>query len=224
MKLRMKFKKGRPVMFISHLDMIRTFERSFRRADLPLAFTQGFNPRPRISFTPALSVGITSSSEYMDVEFEETISPDDAVARLNAVLPEGIQIIKAGTADEKIPLSTVNCATYIVKTALEMENPSELEKGINNLLNRKEIIIEKSTKSGVKSVNIAPFIYNMKLLSNTNGTADICMEVSIGQQGSVSPKLIILELEKVLAKKLEIVSIHREEIFYRNENNKILPL
>lgn len=224
MKLRMKFNKGRPVMFISHLDMIRTFERSFRRADLPLAFTQGFNPRPRISFTPALSVGITSSSEYMDVEFEETVSPEDAVTRLNAVLPEGIQIIKAETADNKIPLSVVNAATYMVKTALDEENPDELEKAINNLLNREEIIIEKSTKSGAKSVNIAPFIYNMKLLSNTNGTADICMEVSIGQQGSASPKLIIFELEKLLAKKLEIVSIHREEIFYLNENNKILPL
>ncbi|AEE91672.1 conserved protein of unknown function [Tepidanaerobacter acetatoxydans Re1] len=224
MKLRMKFNKGRPVMFISHLDMIRTFERSFRRADLPLAFTQGFNPRPRISFTPALSVGITSSSEYMDVEFEETVSPEDAVTRLNAVLPEGIQIIKAETADNKIPLSVVNAATYMVKTALDEENPDELEKAINNLLNREEIIIEKSTKSGAKSVNIAPFIYNMKLLSNTNGTADICMEVSIGQQGSASPKLIIFELEKLLAKKLEIVSTHREEIFYLNENNKILPL
>ncbi|WP_213975460.1 TIGR03936 family radical SAM-associated protein [Tepidanaerobacter acetatoxydans] len=224
MKLRMKFKKGRPVMFISHLDMIRTFERSFRRTDLPLAFTQGFNPRSRISFTPALSVGITSSSEYMDVEFEETVSPEDAVARLSAVLPEGIQIIKAETADNKIPLSIVNAATYMVKTALDEENPDELEKAINNLLNREEIIIEKSTKFGAKSVNIAPFIYNMKLLSNTNGTADICMEVSIGQQGSVSPKLIIFELEKLLAKKLEIVSIHREEIFYLNENNKILPL
>nr|WP_273701877.1 TIGR03936 family radical SAM-associated protein [Tepidanaerobacter acetatoxydans] len=220
----MKFKKGRPVMFISHLDMIRTFERSFRRTDLPLAFTQGFNPRSRISFTPALSVGITSSSEYMDVEFEETVSPEDAVARLSAVLPEGIQIIKAETADNKIPLSIVNAATYMVKTALDEENPDELEKAINNLLNREEIIIEKSTKFGAKSVNIAPFIYNMKLLSNTNGTADICMEVSIGQQGSVSPKLIIFELEKLLAKKLEIVSIHREEIFYLNENNKILPL
>ncbi len=211
-------------MFISHLDMIRTFERSFRRTDLPLAFTQGFNPRSRISFTPALSVGITSSSEYMDVEFEETVSPEDAVARLSAVLPEGIQIIKAETADNKIPLSIVNAATYMVKTALDEENPDELEKAINNLLNREEIIIEKSTKFGAKSVNIAPFIYNMKLLSNTNGTADICMEVSIGQQGSVSPKLIIFELEKLLAKKLEIVSIHREEIFYLNENNKILPL
>lgn len=211
-------------MFISHLDMIRTFERSFRRTDLPLAFTQGFNPRSRISFTPALSVGITSSSEYMDVEFQETVSPEDAVARLSAVLPEGIQIIKAETADNKIPLSIVNAATYMVKTALDEENPDELEKAINNLLNREEIIIEKSTKSGAKSVNIAPFIYNMKLLSNTNGTADICMEVSIGQQGSVSPKLIIFELEKLLAKKLEIVSIHREEIFYLNENNKILPL
>lgn len=225
MKLRMKFKKERPVMFISHLDMMRTFERAFRRADLPVAFTQGFNPRPKISFTPALSVGITSSSEYMDVEFYEDVSVDDVNIRLNRVLPEGLRVINIGIPDEKLPLSMLNGARYVVKVTLKSWDLQKLEKSINTLLRQDEIIVEKVTKSGTRSLNIAPFIYKIDLLSNDDNIANIGMAISIGQQGSVSPKLIVLELERILAKKLEVISIHREELFYRkNENNKILPL
>ena len=68
-KLRMKFAKRYSAKFISHLDPNQGFERGFRRASLPVAYTQGFNPRPKMSFSPALSVGITSNSEYMDVDF-----------------------------------------------------------------------------------------------------------------------------------------------------------
>ncbi len=225
MKLRMKFKKDRPVMFISHLDMMRTFERAFRRADIPVAFTQGFNPRPKISFTPALSVGITSSSEYMDVEFYEDVQEDDVSIRLNRVLPEGLRVINIGIPDEKMPLSMLNGAMYVVKVALNVGYLQELKKSINILSHQEEIIVQKSTKSGTRSVNIAPFIYKIDLLGNDDNVANIGMTISIGQQGSVSPKLIVLELERTLAKKLELISIHREELFYRkNENNKILPL
>lgn len=224
MKLRIKFRKERPVMFISHLDMMRTFERAFRRADLPVAFTQGFNPRPKISFTPALSVGITSGSEYMDIEFFEDVQAEDVAMRLNRVLPEGLRITKVDAADEKPSLAILNGAVYVVKAALIAENLQELKKSIDVLLHRKEIIVERVTKSGNKSVNIAPLIYKIDLLSNNNDTCDIGMAVSIGQQGSVSPKSVVMELEKILTKKLEVISIHREELFYYNKNNKILPL
>ncbi len=212
-------------MFISHLDMMRTFERAFRRADLPIAFSQGFNPRPKVSFTPALSVGITSSAEYMDGEFYEDVSADDVAIRLNRVLPEGLRIIKIGITDEKLPLSMLNGVIYVVKVALNAENLQELEKAIHTLLHQKEIIVEKPTKSGIRSVNIAPLIYQINLSSNNEDNANLVMAISIGQQGSVSPKVIVLELKGIFTKKLEILSIHREELFYRkNENNKILPL
>lgn len=224
MKLRMKFKKDNLVKFISHLDMMRTFERAFRRADLPIAFTKGYNPRPKISFTPALSVGITSSSEYMDVEFYEDILIDDVANRLNRVLPKGLQIIKVGIVDEKLPLSVLNCAVYVLKAALNTVNLQELKKSINIILHQEEIIVEKVTKSGTKFVNIAPLIYGIDLLSNDGNIVNVKIATSIGQQGSVSPKLIVLELEKLLKKKFEVLNIHREELFYTDENNKILPL
>lgn len=223
MKLRMKFKKEGLTRFISHLDMMRTFERAFRRANLPIAFTQGFNPRPKITFTPALSLGVTSSSEYMDVEFYEDISKQDVVLKLNGALPEGIQVTDVEEADEKLPLSMLNCAKYVVTVILSEVGPEELIKSIKILLQQKEIIVEKNTKSGKKLVDIAPLIYSIDLADHNSDTANIVMSISIGQQGSVAPITVIRQLERILLKKLEVVGIHREEIFYISGDKKISP-
>jgi len=222
-KLRMRFKKEGLARFISHLDLMRTFERAFRRANLPIAFTQGFNPRPKITFTPALSVGITSSSEYMDAKFYEDVSMHDAACKLNRVLPEGIKITDVKVADEALALSMLNGAKYVVTVVLDEVDQEKLKKSMHMLLQQKEVIIEKKTKSGKKLVDIAPFIYSLDLLKCDGNTANIVMSISIGQQGSVAPITVIYELEKILAKKLEVVSIHREEIFYTSDNNKISP-
>lgn len=219
----MRFNKEGLIRFISHLDLMRTFERAFRRADLPIAFTKGFNPRPKITFTPALSVGITSSSEYIDVEFYEDVSMHDVAFKLNRVLPEGIKITGVKQADETLPLSMLNGAKYVVTVVLGEVNPEELKKGIDILSQQDEIIVERNTKSRKKFVNIAPFIYSLDLFNYDSDTADIFMSISVGQQGSVAPRTVIRELERILAKKLDVVSIHREEIFYKNDNNKISP-
>ena len=92
MKLRLRFKKEGLARFISHLDLMRTFERAFRRAELPIAFSQGFNPRPKMTFASALSVGISSSSEYLDVEFSEDVSASDVALTLNPALLDGIKV------------------------------------------------------------------------------------------------------------------------------------
>ncbi|HQA59724.1 MAG: DUF2344 domain-containing protein [Tepidanaerobacter sp.] len=223
-KLRLRFKKEGLARFISHLDLMRTFERAFRRAELPIAFSQGFNPRPKMTFASALSVGISSSSEYLDVEFSEDVSASDVALKLNPALPEGIKVTDVKMADEAISLSMLNGAKYVVRLALNEVDLEELKKSTKGLLEQKEIIIEKRTKSGKKLVNIAPFIYSLGLSNCDGSAADIVMSVAIGQQGSVAPTMVINELERILCKELEIVSIHREAIFYKSNGKEILPM
>ena len=224
MKLRLRFKKEGLARFISHLDLMRTFERAFRRAELPIAFSQGFNPRPKMTFASALSVGISSSSEYLDVEFSEDVSASDVALKLNPALPEGIKVTDVKMADEAISLSMLNGAKYVVRLALNEVDLEELKKSTKGLLEQKEIIMEKRTKSGKKLVNIAPFIYSLGLSNCDGSAADIVMSVAIGQQGSVAPTMVINELERILCKELEIVSIHREAIFYKSNGKEILPM
>lgn len=224
MKLRLRYKKEGLARFISHLDLVRTFERAFRRANLPIAFTQGFSPRPKMTFAPALSVGVTSSGEYLDAEFSQDVSVDDVALKLNRALPQGIKVIDAKIANESLALSMLNGAKYVVTVDLQDVEPEKLKEGIRSLLEQDELIIEKETKSGRKLVNIAPYIYHLDLLNSDASTARIVMDIAIGQQGNVSPAAVIGELEKRLSSKLELLSIHREELFYISNDNKILPM
>ena len=100
MRIIASFYKHEQVMFVSHLDMQRLFQRAFRRADLPLAYSNGFNPHPLLSFATALSVGYTSDCEYFDVMLSEYVSPAEFKRRVNAVLPQGVHIVDAVDAGE----------------------------------------------------------------------------------------------------------------------------
>lgn len=224
MKLRMKFEKGDSVKYLSHLDIVRVFERAFRRAGLPISYTLGFNPRPKMSFTPALSVGITSSSEYVDVEFTEDVTIKDLVDVLNDALPVGLKITKADETREKIKLSALNTAVYTVGISLNKVDVGKLLNSVDTLLSKKEIIIEKRTKAGIKSVDIAPLIYKIHIATIDEHTANIIMETSIGQQGNVAPMTIVSQIEEVLKKELVVLYMDRKEIFYSQDNNRILPI
>lgn len=91
--IKITYTKGEEVKFISHLDLIRIFERAIRRANLPIAYSQGFNPRMKISYGQALKVGQTSGSEEAKLTFEKELSPEEVASRLNAVLPKGVKLL-----------------------------------------------------------------------------------------------------------------------------------
>ena len=98
-KIRIKYTKGEEVRFISHLDHIRVLERAVRRAELPIVYSQGFNPRPRISYlTKALKVGEASNSCEADLQLEQHLKPEEVRSRLNRVLPKGFDVINANVA------------------------------------------------------------------------------------------------------------------------------
>ena len=116
-KLRTKVIKGAKVRFISHLDFMNTLTRALRRAKLPIAFSQGYNPRPQISFASALAVSLTSESEYIDFELKEYLDPAEFRMRLNQELPPGIRVDKAMEAPLKADslMSIINAGSYLVR-------------------------------------------------------------------------------------------------------------
>jgi len=224
-KLRMRFEKKHLIKFISHLDMLRAFERAMRRAALPVAFTQGFNPRPKISYTAALPLGSTSSGEYMDIEFYEDAEPQEIVLRLNRTLPLGLRVIDVGAVNDKLPLYRLNGATYIVDVSIQNSSPSDLRLILPPFLKQEEIIIHKKTKRGIKEINIAPLIFDMGLIDTEDGQCRLIMDLATGQQGSVSPRELIPELERTLLKEIIIKNIHRENLYLKKDDNqKIFPL
>ena len=94
-RIKITYTKGEEVRFISHLDLMRTVSRAIRRADLPIAYSQGFNPRMKMSFGQALKVGKSSNAEEAKLTFEQQIAPEEVADRLNQVLPAGVRILAA---------------------------------------------------------------------------------------------------------------------------------
>jgi radical SAM-linked protein len=94
-KIKIKYSKGEEIKYISHRDLIRAFHRAVRRAGLPVAYSQGFNPHMKISWGQALKVGAVSGGEYAEIRFERWVKPQELKARLNAVLPPGLEILEA---------------------------------------------------------------------------------------------------------------------------------
>lgn len=196
MRIIATFTKLEPVKFVSHLDMQRLFQRAFRRAGLPLAYSQGFNPHPLLSFATALSVGYTSECEYFDVILSESIPVSDFMERVNAVLPEAVRIVDAVDAGEfKASLTPLmRSAEYAATLAFDTEVKKEtLEAAVESLLGG-EIIVDKKTKGGIKSVDIRPQLISMKLVSFSANRACFNIHGKLTAEGGLPLELLFRAL------------------------------
>ena len=172
--------------YLSHLDMQRTLQRALRRADMPLLYSQGFNPHPLMAFAGALSTGFESEREWFDVRLEGDIAPADFEARLNAVLPEGMAVSHAMEAPEGLGTLTGHLAAARYTLWVRPEKAvmaAEVNSALNQLLEREEIMVQKRTKSGAMvPQNIRPQLYEARLTGNAGcfGRADRRWRVAHG--------------------------------------------
>ena len=160
--VRVKYQKGESVRFLSHLDIMRMFERAMRRAQLPIAYTEGFNPRPKISYGPALATGYTSHGEYMDVHLatEEKINVESI---LTPHLPQGIEILDVNHLDKKPGslAAQINRLDYEIFLNDQFDM-LELDLGIDRLLLQNELKIERTKKGkNTRVYNIRPNILQL---------------------------------------------------------------
>ena len=160
--LRLLFEKTGNAIWISHLDLMRVFQRAFKRAGLPLTHTQGFNPRPSVSIALPLSVGIESACELLDFDLDgETVSCDEICDRLNDALTEGVRVLQVYDSGRKLrELALLHCSVY-----LEYDNgiPDHGESKIRELFGREEVIVPKRTKNGIQDQNVIPMIKSFSL-------------------------------------------------------------
>ena len=156
--LRLLFEKKGTSVWISHLELMRLFQRSFKRAGLLLKHTQGYNPRPSVSIALPLSVGVESCCELLEFEIEnvEKISCDSIKARLNETLTDGVRVLDVYEAGKKYrELAYLQC-----KIELVYDNgvPSGAQASISHLFKMEEIILPKKTKNGMQEQDIVPMI------------------------------------------------------------------
>lgn len=228
MRIRMEFTKGEELRFVSHLDLLKTFERAMRRADVPLAFSEGFNPHPKMSFAAATAVGVTSAREYVDIETAGDVDAAEIMKALNSVLPKGLEITVVEPVVQGLPalMATVNRARYTITVGLkEMVTTDELADAIHRLLRQEQIMVTRTTKKGLREKDIRPGI---EQLSGRMEENKIIFEVLLhtGGELNIRPDEVVQALKAYFNQGLEIdyVQIHKEGLYVAGEDALFTPL
>lgn len=208
-KVRVRFHKGKAVKYLSHLDILRTFERALRRAGIQMLYSEGFHPKPKLAFASALSVGVTSEAEYADFEVVEGQTAAFVMERLNRVLPDGLKIVEAESAPASAAalMAVVNAASY--KLHVHKVDP-ELGERIQTLLNKEEICVERQGKKALRTLDIRPWIYELRLEGSS-----ICLDAASGSAGN----LRIEEVLSLLDLDFADVEVHRTGLWVRSDQS-----
>ena len=193
---RLLFEKKGKAVWISHLDLMRMFQRAFKRAGLPLTHTQGFNPRPSVSIALPLSVGIESGCELLDFDLDGAPIPEAEIQRrLNEKLVEGVRVLDVYTGGQKIKyLALLDC---VLTLEYDGGGPAGTAEKIRALLAQEEVTVTKKSKSGNTEQNIIPMMRNAVVEKTDENTVTIQARICC-QNPSLNPMQIALAIEKYL--------------------------
>ncbi|AZR73279.1 hypothetical protein BBF96_07695 [Anoxybacter fermentans] len=222
-RMRVQFSKSDEIRFISHLDLLRTISRAIRRAKVPIAFSQGFNPHHLISMGPALPVGLTSTGEYMDLEFQEEISVNEFFKKMKPQLPKGLELIKGEFISPQVDslMAQINSAVYLVR--LKMNSKKGIEQAVREFSNQKKILIKRKRKGKVRNVDIKPLIRELKVLE-IDDQPFLQMRIQTGSKGNVRPEEVMAVLAQYEGiEEVPLTWMHRKGLYVETENKLLTP-
>lgn len=226
------FARKMPLAYISHLDMLRLFLRALRRSRMPLAFSRGYNPHPRLTLALPLPLGVTASEEYGEIYFTEAIQPKFFISNLNPQLPEALELTGAFSASLEAPslASLVVAALYraILKSSFAHDvNSESVQDALERLLAREEILVQRKTKKKkIIYTNVRPYIIEAAVKNENNKPMELSLVLKAGSQGGISPVFLLEQLESdPAATNIRVCDwqLHRERL-YINQNGILQPL
>lgn len=214
---RLLFEKTDTAIWISHLDLMRLFQRAFKRTGFCLKHTQGFNPRPSVSIALPLSVGVSSRCELLDFELEaQPSSWDEVTTRLNDALIPGVRVLKTYENGGKLKqLGLLSCClTFEYDQGL----PRGVVEEISQLFQRNSLLVEKRGKNGPVMQDVIPLIQKVEVVkigvNNLKLQAVICC-----QEPSLNPMQLLVAIERELPQyRPDFVHCERLEIYDREGN------
>ena len=209
------FEKTGNARYISHLDLMRVFQRAFQRAGLPLTHTQGFNPRASVSIALPLSLGVESRCELLDFDLENSVNCGEIREKLNAALIDGVYIREVYEQGQKLK----NLALLQSRLVLEYDGqiPDEAAEQIQHLFSRPELIVEKKGKNGISQQDIIPMLRRISVKALSDQEVEIVALHSC-QNPSLNPMQLSAAITKYLPELTpDYVRCFREEIYDTNE-------
>ncbi len=163
-KVRLQLRKDGKARFVSHLEFMTVVHRAARRARLPVRFSGGFHPQPRISFPDALPTGVASDAEMIDVELFRPLSAQAVVEGLNAQLPEGFRVLEGAGIHWQTPSSSVSISEVVYRVALPPEAPVDLEQRLQAFLSAKTVVTTKTKGGQPVQIDLRPDVLDLVLV------------------------------------------------------------
>ncbi len=190
-KYRFRYQKKDEVKYVSHLDFIRVVERAMKRAHLPVAYSQGFNPHPLMAVAVPLSVGVTSQYDLMDIAFEEPQNIEDLIKKFNKALPDGFRILEAKELGDLAKFKYIDTAKYEIYVEYDDKTLPDLDA----FMAQETILIEKKSKRSLKEVDIKPLIHEVRLEKSEGNVLTLYAVLAAGQV-NVKPALLVEAIGK----------------------------
>ena len=216
--IRIFFTKTGMTKYISHLDLMRCMSRAIKRAEIPLWYTEGFNPHLFMTFARPLSLGQESLCECVDVRLIEEMTFKEVKNRLDAALPPGITIVSVGKPVHKA--TEIAFADYEI--TLSPENPQELKKCILGHYEEPKILVMKKAKQGrrkiEKEVDLKPCIFSFKL-EEQDTDLFLKLRLTAGYDNNINPSLLLSALEEGYAEEYVPTKILKKRILLENGEN-----
>lgn len=228
--IRVKFKKEGDMIYISHLDLQRLLHRAFRRAEINLSHSQGFNPHPKMSYGNALALGTESQGEYVDIEIEDDLSIDEFLNKIKKQLPEGIEFILAEEITKQTPSlsSTIEYGEYLFNIDLERPLTKEFIKGkVVDFMAKEEIIITKKNKKGkMVEVDIRPMIKTFDLLNLEENKITFNAIIATGSKLNLNTNILIPKILEMLEVDMDPldVDILRRDLYVVEDGQLVTPM
>ena len=220
MKVRIKFSKTGVIKFIGHLDLMRFFQKAFRRTDIKVSYSGGFSPHMIMSFAQALGVGVESEGEYFDVELDDGQDISNLVEELNKQMVEGICVKSAKLLPEK----TMNAMASVAAASYEINfykgNPLKPET-IDKYNEASELPYTKKTKTGEHTFNIKDFVFAIGFIEK-----GVSFTIDASSSGNIKPRYLLETLAKLEGIDLDTHPFHilRTDLLLRKEDGSLAPL
>lgn len=235
--LRMMLTKGEDVRYISHLDYAKAVERALRRAKLPVAYSEGFNPHLKMSFASALAVGVTSDGEYLDVELTREVDLKEVQEQLTSSFGTGIKILKARYIKKRKPalMSVINLAAYEISGSLDEDaSLKNLRSCVDKFNSAASILFVKESPKGRRQVDVKNFMAKDVTISKKEGCEGqsqsgrliLNMSIRVTPAGSIKPidvLGILIDTYKLPVDKRSLL-IKRTGLYIEKDNIQISPL
>jgi radical SAM-linked protein len=191
-RLRIEFAVGERLKYLSHLDLARAWERAFRRAGLPLAYSQGFNPRPRFQVAAALPVGVSGSAEMLDVWLDEGMEPNKVLQRLRPLLPAGLKANTVSAVDLRAPSlqSQMRAADYRV-TIAALEPAAAARARVQALLAAPVLLRQRQHKGRLQTYDLRPLVQRIQVEDHGDGKQVLEMRLQASPQGAGRPDEVL---------------------------------